>query len=116
MSERASFRPMRNREEITREGESRNEFRAEVGLPLVSVPKQVEKIYKAELWQDFCDWYETDPLRAEVAEEVLQEFRKARDNPAWVPRGYLNGGGAYGHRVQERMRQIWREERKSSAS
>ena len=53
MSERASFRPMRNREEITREVESRNGFRAEVGLPSVSVPKEVEKIYKAELYQDF---------------------------------------------------------------
>ena len=43
MSERASFRPMRNREEITREVESRNGFRAEVGLPSVSVPKEVRE-------------------------------------------------------------------------
>ena len=116
MSERASFRPMRNREEITREVESRNGFRAEVGLPSVSVPKEVEKIYKAELYQDFCDWCRTCPMRAKVAEEVLQAFRKARSNPTWVPRGYLNGGGSYSHRVQQRMYQIWREERKSSAS
>ena len=53
MSERASFRPMRNREEITREVESRNGFRAEVDLPSVSVPKEVEKIYKAELTRIF---------------------------------------------------------------
>jgi hypothetical protein len=103
---------MRNHEEITREVESRNDFRAEVGLPLVSVPNEVEKIYKAELWQDFLDWCKTYPLRDKIAEEVLQAARKERGDPAWVPRGVLSGGGlGYGHRVQERMRQIWREER-----
>ena len=100
---------MRSRGEITREVESRNEFRAEVGLPLVSVPKEVEKIHKGELWQDFRDWCETYPLRAQVAEEVLQTIRKEIGDPTWVPRGVLSGGGwGYGHRVQERMRQIWR--------
>jgi hypothetical protein len=29
--------------------------RAEAGLPLVSVPKELERISKAELWQEFCD-------------------------------------------------------------
>ena len=84
---------MRSREEITREVESRNEFRAEVGLPLVSVPKEVEKIHKGELWQDFRDWCETYPLRAQVAEEVLQTIRKEIGDPTWVPRGVLSGGG-----------------------
>jgi hypothetical protein len=69
---------MRNHEEITREVESRNDFRAEVGLPLVSVPKEVDKIYKAKLWQDFLDWCKTYPLRDKIAEEVLQAARKER--------------------------------------
>ena len=108
---------MRDREEIAREVESWNEFRAEVGLPLVSVPKEVEKTHNAELWQDFLDWHETYSLRAKVAEEVLQTIRREIGSPAWVPRGVLSGGGlGYGHRVQERMRQPWIEERKSSAS
>jgi len=96
---------LRFKEELIREVEDRNKFRAEVGLRSVSVPKEVEKIHKAELWQDFCDWCETYPMRAEVAEEVLQTIRKELGNPAWVPRGVLSGGGlGYGHRVQERMR------------
>jgi hypothetical protein len=53
------------------------------------------------------------PLRAKVAEEVLQMIRDEIGNPTWVPRGVLTGGGwAYGSEVRERMRQIWREERK----
>ena len=50
---------MRPKEELIREIENRNKARAEAGLPLVSVSKEVEKISKAELriWRDFCDWY-----------------------------------------------------------
>ena len=84
---------MRAKEELIREVEDRNKFRAEVGLPLVSVPKEVEKIHKGELWQDFRDWCETYPLRAQVAEEVLQTIRKEIGDPTWVPRGVLSGGG-----------------------
>jgi hypothetical protein len=88
-------------------------FRSEVGLPSVSVPKEVDKIYKAELWQDFRHWHEAYPSPTKVAEEVLQTIRKEIRNPAWLPRGVLSGGGlGYGSQVPERMRQIWREERK----
>ena len=68
---------MRTKEELINEIGDRNKVRAEAGLPLVSVPKELERISKAELWQDFCDWYKANPiLRAKVAEEVLQTFRK----------------------------------------
>jgi hypothetical protein len=101
---------MRTKEELIREIEDRNKARAEAGLPLVSVPKEVEKISEAELWRDYCDWYNASPLRAKVAEEVLQKFRKDRGDPTWVPRKLLNGAMAYGSEVQGRLLKIWREE------
>jgi hypothetical protein len=104
--------PMRTKEELIKEVETRNKLRAEAGLPLVSVPKEIEKISKAERYRDFCDWCEANPiLRAKVAEEVLATFREERGDLSWVPRGYLNGAGAYGACLRERMRQIWEEER-----
>ena len=102
---------MRSREELTREVESRNEFRAEVGLPLVSVPKEVEKIYKAELWQDFRDWCDRNSdFQARIEAEELERERRERYDPTWQPRALLNGAGAFGSKVQDRMHQIWKKE------
>ena len=52
---------MGTKEELIREIEDRNKARAEAGLPLVSVSQEIEKISKAELWRDYCDWYKTSP-------------------------------------------------------
>ena len=106
---------MRTKEELINEIGDRNKVRAEAGLPLVSVPKELERISKAELWQDFCDWYKANPLlRAKVAEEVLQTFRKDLRDPTWVPRGVLSGGAwGYGLALQKKMHQIWEEEMKT---
>jgi hypothetical protein len=101
--------PIRTKEELIKEVEARNKLRGEAGLPLVSVPKEVEKISKAELYRDFCDWCEANQdLRDKIAEEVLATFCEERGDPTWVPRGLLNGAGAYGSQIQERMRQIWK--------
>jgi len=103
---------MRTKEEMIREIEDRNKARAEAGLPLLSVAKEVEKISKAESRQHFCGWCEAhQDQRDKITEEVLATFRKERGDPTWVPRALLNGAGAYGARVDEKMRQIWEEER-----
>ena len=110
---------MRSREEITREVESWNEFRAEVGLPLVSVPDEVEKIYKAELWQDFRDLVliGIPTFRHRIEAEELERERRERYDPTWVPRGLLNGAGAYGVvKVQDRMLSLWKQQRKADGS
>ena len=61
-------------------------MRAEAGLPLVSVPNEVEKISKAERYRDYTDWYNANStLRAKVADEVLQTYRKDLHDPSWVP-------------------------------
>jgi hypothetical protein len=104
--------PMRTEEELIIEIEHRNKARAEAGLPLVSVEQELAKISQAESRQHFCDSYKANPiLRAKVAEVVLATFREERGDLSWVPRGYLNGAGAYGACLRERMRQIWEEER-----
>ena len=112
---------MRTKEELIREIEDRNKARAEAGLPLVSVPKEVERIYEWELeqeyWQDFRVWCEAhQDLCKKIAEEVLQAFRKERGNPTWLPRGLLNGAWAYGSEVRERLQKIWKKEMSEAQS
>ena len=104
---------MRTKEELINEIENRNKARAEAGLPLVSIPKEVEKISEAERYRDYTDWYNANPtLRAKVGEEVLQTYRKDLHDPTWVPSGWLSGGRAgYSLAVQKRMHQIWEEEK-----
>ena len=63
---------MRTKEELINEIGDRNNVRAEAGLLLVSVSKEVEKISKAELWRDYCVWYTTSPLRAKLASVSLR--------------------------------------------
>ena len=108
---------MKSREEITREVETRNEFRAEVGLPLVSVPDEVEKIYKAELWQDFRDWCDRNSdFQARIEAEELETERRERYDPTWQPRALLNGAGAFGSKVRDRMLSLWKQHGKADGS
>ena len=112
---------MRTKEELIREIEDRNKARVEADLPLVSVPKEVERIYEGELEQecrqDFHVWCEAhQDLCKKIAEEVLQAFRKERGNPTWLPRGLLNGAWAYGSEVRERLEKIWKKERSEAQS
>ena len=100
---------MRTEEELTREVQARNELRAEVGLPLVSVSKEVQKLHAAELWQDFLAWVDRNPeLLASIKAEELEKERRERHDPTWQPRALLNGAGAFGSKVQERMLTLWK--------
>jgi len=103
---------MRSKEELINEIEARNEVRREADLPLLSVAKEIDRISTAELRQDYLDWYNTTPLRAKVAASILQECRDERHDPNWIPHSYLNGGGDYSARVDKKMHQLWKEERK----
>jgi len=108
---------MRTKEELTREVEDRNKLRAEVGLSLVPVAKEVQKLYAAELRQDFLDWSDRNSdIRLRIEAEMLEAERRDRHDPTWRPRALLNGAWAFGSKVQDWMRKIWREERKRAAT
>ena len=97
--------------------ETRNEFRAEVGLPLVSVPDEVEKIYKAELWQDFRDLcVRNSDFQARIEAEELERERRERYDPTRQPHALLNGAGAFGSKVQDRMLSLWKQHGKADGS
>src|SRR6476660_9886884 len=98
---------MKSREELIRDVESRNQFRAEVELPLVSVEAEIEKIHGWEVREAYRRWYNTHPLRPEIEEEILEAERKSRDDSTWLPRYLLNGGLGFGVQVQKRMRPLW---------
>jgi hypothetical protein len=108
---------MRTREELTREVEARNKLRAEAGLPLVSVGREVEKLHAAELWQDYRAWVDRNPdLLARIEAEELERERRERYDPAWEPRALLNGAGAFGSKVQDRMLSLWKAQRQARKS
>lgn len=95
---------MRTKDELTREVEARNKLRAEAGLPLVSLAREVKKLHAAELWQDYQDWVDRhSELLARIAAEELERERRERYDPTWQPRALLNGAGAFGSKVQDRM-------------
>jgi hypothetical protein len=98
---------MKSREELIREVESRNQFRAEVGLPLVSVEAEIEKLHRWEVREAYCRWYNTHPLRPKIEEEMLEVERKNRNDRNWLPRTYLNGGMTFSIRVEKRMRSLY---------
>ena len=96
---------MRAKNEVIFEILERNEVRKLANLPLLSVTDEFDKISKAEKRQDFLIWQQANPaLLLTVKETVLQEFRRDLQDPGWVPRGYLSGGGAgYGLAVEKKM-------------
>jgi hypothetical protein len=66
---------MKSREELIRGVETRNQIRAEAGLPLVAVEVEMEKIHQAELQVAYRHWYSTDAL-PKIKDELLE--RSAR--------------------------------------
>lgn len=105
---------MRTQKEMICEIKSRNEARAEAGLPLLSIETELEKLSKAELRQDYRRWSnEHSALRAWICAEVLCAMRKERGDPLWIPRGLLNGAWEHGARVHKKMYQHWEQEREA---
>ena len=100
-----------SRDELIREIRSRNQLRAAVGLPLVSVEAEIEKLHRWEIREAYRRWSYTHPLRPKIEEEILEAERKSRGDPTWLPRYYLNGGLAFSIQVEKRMRQLWEKKR-----
>lgn len=93
-------------EELISDVQKRNAVRREVGLPLLSVPQEVRKIYQARRLANFEQFAATTPLRQKIANEVLTNIRALRRNPTWKPTGMLSGGGLAFHlEVRRRLRQ-----------
>jgi hypothetical protein len=108
---------MRTKDELTREVQARNKLRAETGLPLVSVAKEVRKLHAAELWQDYRTWVDRNPdLLASIEAEELERERRERYDPTWEPRALLNGAGAFGSKVQDRMLSLWKAQQQARKS
>jgi len=106
---------VQTKEESTREVEDRNKLRADVGLPLVPVAKEVQKLYAAELRQDFLDWSDRNSdIRLRIEAEVLEAERRERHDPTWSPRALLNGAWAFGSKVQDRMLSLWEKKRNAA--
>ena len=70
---------------------ARNIIRAEAGLPLLSIPRELRRMKQvtdAMAFEDFADLH-----RQAVLEEVLAPVREARGEPNWRPTGFMEGMG-----------------------
>jgi hypothetical protein len=66
-------------------------YRAEDGLPLLSIPRELRRMKMVEdamAFEQFADRH-----RESVWEEVLAPVREARGEPTWRPTGFMEGMG-----------------------
>ena len=85
---------------------------AEVGLPLVPVAKEVQKLYAAELWQSYQAGVDRiSDIRLRIEAEVLEAVQRERHDPTWRPRALLNGAWAFGSKIEDRMLSLWEKKR-----
>ena len=77
----------RRLEEIAR----RNKVRAEAGLPLLSITKELRRMKKVDDDAEFDAFAIVH--RQAVWDEVLALVRQARGEPKWWPRGWMEGLG-----------------------
>jgi hypothetical protein len=101
-------------QELFAEVEERNRLRRDARLPLLSVAKEVRRIYQAKQAAkqkaDFERSVQTSPLRAEIEDEILAQERWVRGDPNWKPTGVLSGGGMLFHlAVRNRLRKHYLE-------
>lgn len=84
----------------------RNELRREVGLPLLSIPRELRRMKTAEADADFARFSEA--FRSRVAEETLGQIREQLGQPDWKPQGMLSGGGmAFEAEVSRKLKRIY---------
>lgn len=92
-------------QELIAQVEERNRLRLDAGLPMLSVAKEVRKIYDATRALDFERFVQTSPLRQRIENELLESARRALHDPDWKPTGMLSGGGwAFYVEVRSRLR------------
>ncbi len=88
----------RRLQEITR----RNRFRKDVGLPLLSITKELRRMKAAADAEEFGRF---EAVHAKAAwDEVLRPARAARGNPNWRPKSWADGMV-----LQNKVREILRE-------
>jgi hypothetical protein len=88
--------------------EQRNRLRAEPLLPLLSMARELRKLYTVEREAEFEAFCNTSPLRKQVEAKLLARIRRQRRDPEWKPTGMLSGGGwAFSLRTMKLMRRIW---------
>jgi hypothetical protein len=91
----------------------RNQLRAEVQLPPLSMAQELRKLYNAERRAEFEAFFNTSPLRERIEAKLLARIRRLRGDPEWMPTGFLSGGGfAFNVRTRKVMSRIWRARRR----
>jgi hypothetical protein len=99
------FDIIKAREEIER----RNQLRAKVQLPRLSMAHELRQLYNAAREAEFEAFFNTSPLRKRVEAKLLARVRRQRHEPEWKPTGMLSGGGlAFSLHTSKLMRRIWR--------
>jgi hypothetical protein len=81
---------------------TRNIIRAEAGLPLLSIPRELRRMKMVEDAAEFEEF--ADRHRQAVWEEVLAPMREAKGEPNWRPTRWMEGIG-----FQARVSRIMRE-------
>jgi hypothetical protein len=86
----------------------RNRIRAEAGLPLLSIPKELRLMKEVDDAAAETEQFEAFAAvhRQSVWEEVLAPVREARAQPKWWPSSWLEGLG-YQAQVSKRLHKLW---------
>ncbi len=82
----------------------RNNLRKEVGLPLLSIPKEFRRIKTAEAYARFVNFSEV--FRSRVQEKMLARFRRRTGDPNWKPAGMM-AGMAFESEVNREVRKLY---------
>ncbi len=83
---------------------ARNNLRKEVGLPLLSIPKELRRIKTAEANARFVKFSET--FRKRVQEKMLALTQRRRGDPNWIPAGVM-AGMAFEYEVSRELRKLY---------
>ncbi len=82
----------------------RNNLRNEVGLPLLSIPRELRRIKTAEAYARFAKFSEA--LRKRVQGKMLARVRRRIGDPNWKPAGMM-AGMAFEYEVSREVRKLW---------
>ncbi len=82
----------------------RNNLRKDVGLPLLSIPKELRRIKAAEAYAKFAKFSEV--FRKRVRDKMLARVRRRCGDPDWVPKRMMAGMG-FEYEVSREVRKLW---------
>jgi len=86
----------------------RNQFRAEAGLPLLSVAKEIRRAKEREAGLKEAEQFErfAGPLRERVSAKVLARRRRLGGDAKWTPDGWFGRLG-FRSEVENRLRKLY---------